>query len=81
MAKRIDLKGMSFGKLTVIRLSGEKKARHLAWECQCECGEKTNVLAKNLNSGQTKSCGCLRGLSLAADYDLISGVNRYDYQE
>lgn len=51
-----DLTNQKFGELTVLRyLDGGY------WECQCSCGNITTVKTASLNSGKTKSCGCLRG--------------------
>lgn len=59
MAKRIDLKGKVFGRLTVV----EKAApinRRSAWVCRCDCGATVIVKTEKLTSGHTRSCGCLR---------------------
>lgn len=60
MAKRRDLTGKRFGRLTVVRLlqRGPSKGR---WLAKCECGGLTRVQAGNLTAGLTKSCGCGRG--------------------
>ena len=29
----------------------------MQWECQCECGNNCNVIADNLRTGNTQSCG------------------------
>jgi hypothetical protein len=59
--KYIDLTGQKFGRLTVIR-KAEKKAgsesRSAFWQCTCECGNTTVVVAPSLRSGNTQSCGC-----------------------
>lgn len=52
--------GQSFGQLTVISPAA-KDGGHLAWVCRCTCGRTTAVRGACLRSGQTKSCGCLRG--------------------
>lgn len=61
---KLDLTGKTFGKLTVIKevepiieSSGQIRS---AWECICECGNKCIVKTINLQSGDTKSCGCLK---------------------
>lgn len=59
MPKKIDLTGQRFGRLTVIRDSGEKKNGFVVWECQCDCGNIVNIPTGNLGRS-TKSCGCLR---------------------
>ena len=51
-----DLTGKIFGQLTVIEYVGDGR-----WKCKCTCGNETLVKTTALNSGKTKSCGCLRG--------------------
>ena len=54
-----DLTGMKFGKLTVLRDSGQRLNRYVVWECKCDCGKVALVRGGSLTSGNTKSCGCL----------------------
>jgi hypothetical protein len=37
----------------------ESKKQRRRWQCQCDCGDETNVPTHALKSGNTKSCGCL----------------------
>lgn len=53
-----DLTGKLFGRLTAISLV-EPTVKTRRWNCVCECGKLTVVVARNLISGNTKSCGCL----------------------
>lgn len=54
-----DISCEAFGRLTVLRrIPGNPK--HPRWECRCECGNILPVMAENLKTGNTKSCGCLR---------------------
>lgn len=56
----IDITGMRFGKLVVIRRNGLGRAgRNAHWLCKCDCGAETVVGSRDLRSGTTKSCGCL----------------------
>lgn len=55
-----DLTGQVFGRLTVVCKSEKRKRRTFLWKCFCECGNIVYVLAGNLKSGSTRSCGCLR---------------------
>lgn len=56
---RNNLMGKTFGRLAVIKDSGERaKNGNILWECVCDCGKKRLVLGANLLNGQTKSCGC-----------------------
>lgn len=57
--KKIDLTGMRFGKLTVLREAKRKSnERHRKWLCRCDCGNEVVVLGCNLQKGNTKTCGC-----------------------
>lgn len=60
MPKIVNLTGKKIGKLTVIKKQGKDKWGQIIWVCQCSCGNITQVLTKNLTSGNTKSCGCYR---------------------
>ena len=53
------LLNLRFGKLRVMRAAGYEKRTQL-WECLCDCGEYKTVTQRNLISGHTKSCGCLK---------------------
>lgn len=55
-AKLIDQK---FGLLTVTERA-PNKGIHSAWKCTCECGGTTIVMAVNLKTGGTRSCGCVK---------------------
>ena len=60
MGRKIDLTGQRFGRLVVIRDSGERKnGQGVIWECKCDCGEISVVYSMSLRNGDTKSCGCL----------------------
>ena len=43
---------------------GEAAERHpngkIRWVCECICGKMTTTTSHNLQSGDTKSCGCLK---------------------
>ena len=55
-----DLTGKRFGKLIVLRRSGNDKHKNATWLCQCDCGNRCNVVGANLWRGDTKSCGCYK---------------------
>ena len=54
-----DLKGQTFGRLTVIEHIGFTKSRNAIWKCQCVCGNVKDVRSADLIKGTTQSCGCL----------------------
>ena len=56
----IDLSGKRFGKLTVIERSGTDRNKRPLWKCLCDCGIRVNVLATNLRTKNTTSCGCVK---------------------
>ena len=60
-----DLTGQRFGRLVAIRLLDERKNGKTVWECQCDCGNMTQVGISQLREGGTKSCGCLRNETIA----------------
>ena len=60
MPPMTKLYGRRFTNLTAITPSGNSKNGHVIWICLCDCGETTEVLATNLLSLNTTSCGCLR---------------------
>lgn len=49
--------GQKINMLTLIEPINDGKC--LKWKCQCECGNYTFVSTSHLNSGHTKSCGCI----------------------
>lgn len=55
--KKRFLDGKKFGKLTVLTYVGDRKS-----ECICDCGNKKIISESNLQSGNIKSCGCLRSI-------------------
>jgi len=58
-----DLTGQGFGRLTVLRRASPGGAH---WLCRCECGGMLIARASNLVRGGTRSCGCLRRETTAA---------------
>ena len=56
---KLDLRGLKFGRLTAIAADGRGADKSVLWDCACDCDAHTKVRAKDLASGNTKSCGCL----------------------
>lgn len=54
----IDLVGQRFGRLTVVGRADNDLHGHVRWDCLCDCGNTSTVLASNLKR-TTQSCGCL----------------------
>lgn len=60
-SRRPNLAGKEFGRWLVLKQAPKKgKARH--WVCQCSCpaGTVRTVCTRNLVSGASRSCGCIR---------------------
>jgi hypothetical protein len=55
----VDLSGLRFGKLTVLRRASSTGDR-VSWECICDCGNNNTVRSSNLRCGLVRSCGCLQ---------------------
>lgn len=62
MAKRQNLLGQTFGRLTVLSkdIEASKKHQRAYWLCQCSCGKQKTIAGLSLIRGATQSCGCLR---------------------
>lgn len=54
------MKGKVFNMWTVTSGYLIKKDNKVYLECKCFCGEVKEVIVKNLKSGASKNCGCLR---------------------
>lgn len=66
--------GSRFGRLTVIGYAGKKDGMH-RWKCRCDCGNETTVGQTLLQSGKTKSCGCLQAAIIADNLKLCNGTS------
>ena len=75
-----DYIGKRFHKLTVIEYAGKREGMHY-WKCRCDCGNTTVVGQTRLQSGKTKSCGCLKkskeicGIQNAVYKGFVDGTN------
>ena len=60
MVKLIDLTGMTFGRLLVLREADRHpKDNSRQWLTMCSCKKITIVQQRSLRDGSRKSCGCL----------------------
>lgn len=69
-----DFVGKRFGRLTVVAYAGKRDGMH-RWKCLCDCGKKTIVGQTLLQSGKTKSCGCLQSEIYRDNLKLVSGTS------
>lgn len=56
----LDMIGNRYGRLTVIRDSGERRRGETLWLCHCDCGNSVVLRGSSLRGGNNRSCGCLR---------------------
>ena len=56
--RKQDLTGRSYSRWTVESYAG-LKGKNGSWNCVCDCGSRSVVLASNLKSKNSQSCGCL----------------------
>lgn len=65
-----DIAGNQFGYLTAIEPTGKKNRKDYIWRCICKCGKEVEYPATRLLTGNTLSCGCLKG-------EHFKSVNKY----
>jgi len=71
-----DITGHKFGQLLAIEPTDKRSSRSVVWKCRCDCGKICYVAARNMLSGNTKSCGCLlRKMMMAMKGPLHYGWN------
>lgn len=58
-SNKIDITNRRSGKLVAIRPTDKRKSGNIYWECRCDCGNSTLVLATYIQREEVKSCGCL----------------------
>jgi hypothetical protein len=66
LGKLNDLTGLTFNRLTVLKMIPERNKSHrVCYLCQCSCKNKTLLIVcgGDLKTGNTKSCGCLKSES------------------
>lgn len=69
-----DFIGKRFGQLTVLSYAGKRAGMH-RWKCRCDCGKETIVGQTLLQTGKTKSCGCLQAASIVENLKLCDGTS------
>ena len=83
---RADETGNKYGRLMVLRHTGNTNSGDTKWLCLCNCGQKVTVARGDLRKryGGTKSCGCGRktqgGGWDTPEYKIWKGIKRRCYQ-
>ena len=86
MAKKVDLIGMRYGKLTVVERTDQREHGYCLWRCRCDCGGEILVSTKRQKNGTvTDDCETASGKYISSvsignsqskaerDFDNISG--------
>ena len=66
-----DLTGRKFGRLTVLERAANPSRNQIRWRCRCACGRHKIILAGDLTSGGSRSCGCVffkHGMASSPEY-------------
>jgi hypothetical protein len=58
-SSRIDITGLEVGRLRVLG-PARNASNALMWAVVCACGAAREVRGRDLRSGRTLSCGCIR---------------------
>lgn len=69
-----DYIGKRFGRLVVTEYAGKINGMH-RWKCRCDCGNETIVGQTLLQTGRTRSCGCIRPEVVRENLKLIDGTS------
>jgi hypothetical protein len=83
----IDKTGKVFERLKVIGYAGKNKFNKSTWYCLCSCGKVIQVVGGDLETQNTKSCGCLsrelmakrstrHGFKKSPEYNAYMGAKR-----
>lgn len=75
MGKFIDLTGQVFGEWTVLSYAGVK-GKNSYWLCRCSCGKEQEVRGTHLRSGQTKSCGHNKDISIGDRFGRLTVLEK-----
>ena len=62
LGSKMDLTGLTFNRLTVLGPAQSSSANASRFICRCACGKITITSGSRIKRGQTKSCGCARGI-------------------
>ncbi len=60
MPIKLNLDGLRYGRLLVIRFFDYTKNRKRRFLCRCDCGKEVPVIGADMRNGKQQSCGCLK---------------------
>ena len=67
--------GFRAGRLTVAAPTPQRKNGYIVWRCRCDCGGEAVVGQTLLQTGKTKSCGCLQSEIYKDNLKLVDGTS------
>lgn len=71
--KPLELTGLKFGKLTVMRRLENDRHGKTRWLCSCECGSETPVNSRSLVAGNSTQCPSCYGKKRKAGFNMKHG--------
>lgn len=74
-----NLIGKRYGNLVVISQEKSKNQRTY-WKCKCDCGNYTVKCSRDLQAGDTNSCGCLVSKGEAKIRSILNNLS-FDFKE
>jgi hypothetical protein len=77
--RALNIANVRFGRL-VAKYWIKSTSHGRVWWCVCDCGGDKPVLARQLNAGHVKSCGCLKKVHLTDDQIARIRISREDYR-
>lgn len=78
---RKKLIGQQFNELKVLEFDKINETGGIIWKCQCSCGNIIYATTSVLNSGHTKSCGCIKSFIEKEIANFLLNNNILFYQE
>lgn len=72
----LELKGLVFNRLTILKEEIKNKHGHRMASALCECGNTGIYVLFSITSGRTKSCGCLQK-ERAASAQYLHGLTKH----
>jgi hypothetical protein len=55
-----NITNQTFGNLTALEPTAERRTGSVVWRCECKCGQKVEASVSELKSGRKSHCGCLQ---------------------
>lgn len=54
-----DITNQRFGRLVALYPTDKRVFDSVLWHCKCDCGNEIDIPLTSLNSGNSRSCGCM----------------------